>query len=156
MEPVFDKLEGVNFVISGYSGGNIPNPTYQQVISGRTGHIETVKVSYDPKKINYLELLKNFCVNIDPYDGYGQFCDRGKSYSSAIFYQDDLERKLIDQSIKELKSIKISKIKTAFTEFKNFYPAEDYHQQYYKKNPSNYFAYVIGCIRMERLKEVWK
>jgi len=156
MEPVFDKLEGVNFVISGYSGGKVPNPNYQQVISGRTGHIETVKVSYDPKKITYSELLKNFWVNIDPYDGYGQFCDRGKSYASAIFYQDDQERKLIDQSIKELKSIKINKIKTSFTEFKNFYPAEDYHQQYYKKNPSDYFAYVIGCRRMERLKEVWK
>jgi methionine-S-sulfoxide reductase len=142
MEPVFDKLEGVNKVVSGYSGGTVD--------------IETVKVSYDPKKITYSELLKNFWVNIDPYDGYGQFCDRGKSYSSAIFYQDEQEKKLIDQSIKELKSIKINKIKTSFTEFKNFYPAEDYHQQYYKKNPSDYFAYVIGCRRMERLKEVWK
>ena len=156
MEPVFDKLEGVNKVVSGYSGGTVVNPTYQQVVSGRTGHIETVKVSYDPKKITYSELLKNFWVNIDPYGGYGQFCDRGKSYSSAIFYQDEQERKLIDQSIKELKSIKINKIKTSFTEFKNFYPAEEYHQQYYKKNPSDYFAYVIGCRRMERLKEVWK
>ena len=155
MEPVFDKLEGVNKVVSGYSGGTVVNPTYQQVVSGRTGHIETVKVSYDPNKITYLELLKNFWVNIDPYDGRGQFCDRGKSYSSAIFYQNNSERRFIDQSIKEFKSLKVDKIKTSFTEFKNFYPAEEYHQQYYKKNPSQYFAYVKSCRRLERLKEVW-
>ena len=155
MEPVFDKLEGVNKVVSGYSGGTVVNPTYQQVVSGRTGHIETVKVSYDPNKITYLELLKNFWINIDPYDGRGQFCDRGKSYSSAIFYQNNSERRFIDQSIKEFKSLKVDKIKTSFTEFKNFYPAEEYHQQYYKKNPSQYFAYVKGCRRLERLKEVW-
>ena len=156
MEPVFDKLEGVNSVISGFSGGNVPNPTYQQVVAGRTGHIETVKVSYNPEKITYLELLKNFWVNIDPYDGSGQFCDRGKVYTSAIFYQNNDEKNFIDQSIKNMKSLKVNKIKTSFTEFKNFYPAEDYHQKYYQKNPSDYFAYVIGCRRMERLKEVWK
>ena len=100
-------------------------------------------------------MLKNFWINIDPYDGRGQFCDRGKSYSSAIFYQNNSERRFIDQSIKEFKSLKVDKIKTSFTEFKNFYPAEEYHQQYYKKNPSQYFAYVKGCRRLERLKEVW-
>ncbi|NBV93240.1 MAG: peptide-methionine (S)-S-oxide reductase, partial [Proteobacteria bacterium] len=87
MEAAFDKIEGVVSVVSGYSGGSVENPTYEQVLKGKTGHIETVKITYNPEKITYLELLKNFWINIDPYDGQGQFCDQGRSYVSAIFFQ---------------------------------------------------------------------
>lgn len=155
MEPAFDKLTGVINVVSGYSGGHVQNPTYQQVVAGKTGHIETVKITYNSEIISYLDLLKIFWVNIDPYDGTGQFCDRGKSYASAIFYLNKEEKDLIDRSILEVKSLKSSRVKTVFAEFKNFYPAEEYHQKYYQKNPSQYFSYVRACGRIERLKEIW-
>jgi methionine-S-sulfoxide reductase len=156
MEAAFEKIDGVTDVVSGYSGGTKANPTYEEVLKGRTGHIETVKITYDPKIISYLELLKNFWINIDPYDGKGQFCDKGNSYTSVIFYQNNEENKLIDQSINEMKSLNRKKIKTAFVEFKNFYPAEDYHQNYYKENPTRYYSYLLGCGRPARLKEIWK
>lgn len=156
MEAAFDKIEGVVSVVSGYSGGNVENPTYEQVLKGKTGHIETVKITYNPEKINYLELLKNFWINIDPYDGYGQFCDQGKSYTSAIFFQNEQERKFIDQSIEQIKSLNIKKIKTTFVQYKNFYPAEDYHQKYYMKNPNHYYSYYLGCGRLSRLNQLWK
>jgi len=156
MEAAFEKIEGVTDVVSGYSGGTKVNPTYEEVLRGRTGHIETVKITYDPKVISYLELLKNFWINIDPYDGKGQFCDKGNSYTSVIFYQNNEENKLIDQSINEMKSLNRKKIKTAFVEFKNFYPAEDYHQNYYKNNPTHYYSYLLGCGRLARLNEIWK
>ena len=156
MEAAFEKIEGVSTVISGYSGGTKVNPSYEEVVKGKTGHIETVKITYDPKQISYLELLKKFWINIDPYDGKGQFCDKGKSYASAIFYQNEEEKKLIDQSINEMKSLNRNKIKTAFVEYKNFYPAEDYHQDFYKKNPNHYYSYLAGCGRVDRLKEIWK
>ena len=156
MEAAFDKIEGVVSVVSGYSGGNVENPTYEQVLKGKTGHIETVKITYNPEKITYLDLLKNFWINIDPYDGQGQFCDQGRSYISAIFFQNDQERKLIDQSVEQMKSLNIKKIKTNYLQYKNFYPAEDYHQKYYLKNPTHYYSYYLGCGRLSRLKELWK
>ena len=156
MEAAFEKIDGVTDVVSGYSGGTKANPTYEEVLRGRTGHIETVKITYDPKIISYLELLKNFWINIDPYDGKGQFCDKGNSYTSVIFYQNNEENKLIDQSINEMKLLNRKKIKTAFVEFKNFYPAEDYHQNYYKENATHYYSYLLGCGRPARLKEIWK
>jgi methionine-S-sulfoxide reductase len=110
MEAAFDKIEGVVSVVSGYSGGSVENPTYEQVLKGKTGHIETIKITYDPEKITYLDLLKNFWINIDPYDGQGQFCDQGRSYTSAIFFQNDQERKLIDQSIQQMKSLNINNL----------------------------------------------
>jgi len=110
MEAAFEKIDGVTDVVSGYSGGTKENPTYEEVLKGRTGHIETVKITYDPKVISYLELLKNFWINIDPYDGKGQFCDKGNSYTSVIFYQNNEENKLIDQSINEMKSLNRKKI----------------------------------------------
>ncbi len=94
MEAAFDKIEGVVSVVSGYSGGNVENPTYEQVLKGKTGHIETVKITYNREKITYLDLLKNFWINIDPYDSQGQFCDQGRSYISAIFFQNDQEKKI--------------------------------------------------------------
>jgi methionine-S-sulfoxide reductase len=156
MEAAFEKIEGVSEVISGYSGGTKVNPTYEEVLKGKTGHIETVQVIYDPKKITYLQLLKKFWANTDPYDGQGQFCDRGKSYTSVIFYQNDEEKKLIDQSIEEMELLNKNKIKTAFVSYKNFYPAEDYHQDFYKKNPTHYYSYLVGCGRLDRLKQIWK
>ena len=120
MEAAFDKIEGVVSVVSGYSGGSVENPTYEQVLKGKTGHIETVKITYNPEKITYLDLLKNFWINIDPYDGQGQFCDQGRSYVSAIFFQNDQERKLIDQSIEQMKSLNIKKIKQIICNIKIF------------------------------------
>ncbi|MSP05966.1 MAG: peptide-methionine (S)-S-oxide reductase [Candidatus Fonsibacter sp.] len=156
MEAAFDKIEGVVSVVSGYSGGTVVNPTYEEVLKGKTGHIETVKITYDSKKITYLELLKNFWMNIDPYDDQGQFCDKGYSYISAIFFQNEEEKKLINKSILEIKSLKANKIKTTFTQYKNFYPAEDYHQKFYIKNPRHYYAYYLGCERLSRLNQLWK
>ena len=156
VEDLLNKTKGVKSTAVGYIGGQLPNPTYEEVLRGRTGHIETVKITYDPKVISYLELLKNFWINIDPYDGKGQFCDKGNSYTSVIFYQNNEENKLIDQSIDEMKSLNRKKIKTAFVEFKNFYPAEDYHQNYHKENATRYYSYLLGCGRPARLKEIWK
>jgi len=156
MEEVFEKVNGVLDVVSGYSGGKKSNPTYEEVTKGKTGHIEVVKVTYNPSIISYKDLLNIFWVNIDPYDGHGQFCDKGNSYISAIFYQNDNEKNLIQVSLNNLKQIDIKKIKTKYIKFEEFYLAEEYHQDYNKKNPFKYNVYKINCGREVRLKEVWK
>jgi peptide-methionine (S)-S-oxide reductase len=156
MEESFDKVKGVVKSISGYSGGHVKNPTYKQVIYKDTGHVEAIEVYYDPKLINYEELLKVFWVNIDPFDAKGQFCDKGKSYRSVAFYQNIKQKKLIENSMTSIeKNFNKKKIVTLVWEFEKFYPAEDYHQNYYQNNFLRYLAYKSGCQREEILNKIW-
>ena len=156
MEESFDKVKGVIKSISGYSGGHVKNPTYKQVIYKDTGHVEAIEVYYDPKLTNYEELLKVFWVNIDPFDAKGQFCDKGKSYRSVAFYQNIKQKKLIESSITSIeKKFNMKKIVTLVWEFEKFYPAEDYHQDYYQNNFLRYLAYKSGCQREEILNKIW-
>ena len=156
MEESFDKEKGVIKSISGYSGGHVKNPTYKQVIYKDTGHVEAIEVYYDPKLTSYEELLKVFWVNIDPFDAKGQFCDKGKSYRSVAFYQNIKEKKLIEKSIFSIeKKFNKKKIVTLVWEFEKFYPAEDYHQDYYQNNFLRYLAYKSGCQREEILNKIW-
>ena len=156
MEESFDKVKGVVKSISGYSGGHVKNPTYKQVIYKDTGHVEAIAVYYDPKLTSYEELLKVFWVNIDPFDAKGQFCDKGKSYRSVAFYQNIKQKKLIESSVINIeKKFNKKKIVTLIWEFEKFYPAEDYHQNYYQNNFLRYLAYKSGCQREEILNKIW-
>lgn len=148
---------GVIEVISGYSGGDEKSPSYKQVASGKTGHREAVQVIYDPKKISYSELLDIFWRHIDPTDNNGQFADKGKQYTTAIFYHDEKQKKLAEKSKRELeKSVKYNiPIVTEIIKFKKFYPAEDYHQNYYKKCPIEYKVYRKGSGRDFYLNKIW-
>jgi len=156
MEESFDKVKGVVKSISGYSGGYVKNPTYKQVISNDTGHVEAVTVFYDPKLTNYEELLKVFWKNIDPFDSSGQFCDKGKSYRSVAFYETLKQKKLIQSSILNIeKKFSKKKVVTLVWKFDEFYPAENYHQDYYQSNFLRYLAYKSACQREETLKKIW-
>ena len=156
MEESFDKINGVVKSISGYSGGHVKNPTYKQVVYKDTGHVEAIAVYYDPKLTSYEELLKVFWVNIDPFDAKGQFCDKGKSYRSVAFFQNVKQKKLIEESIVNIeKKFNKKKIVTLVWEFEKFYPAEDYHQNYYQNNFLRYLAYKSGCQREEILNKRW-
>ena len=155
MEESFEKLSGVEEVISGYSGGKLKNPTYQDVIYKDTGHVEAIEVTYNPRAVSYQELLDIYWKNIDPFDYAGQFCDKGKSYRSVIFFQTQPEKELIDKSFKKLEKIFDDKIVTLVWKYENFYPAEDYHQDYYEKNFIRYLMYKKGCKREETLKKIW-
>lgn len=155
-ESDFEKLPGVLAAESGYTGGQTANPTYEQVSAGHTGHAEAVRVTYDPSKIAYPALLDYFWHSIDPTVKDRQFCDVGNQYRSAIFYENDAQRKLVDASKAAL--IKSGQIKQIYTEIApaaKFYPAEDYHQDYYKKNPIRYKFYRTNCGRDQRITEVW-
>jgi peptide-methionine (S)-S-oxide reductase len=158
MEPPFDKLDGVIATISGYTGGHTEDPTYKQVSSDTTGHYEALEVTYDPNKIDYATLLNVFWHNVDPLDVNGQFCDKGKSYRTAIFYNSDVQKKLALASKKELIDSDYFKeeVVTEVVAAKKFYPAEDYHQDYYQKNPVRYKYYRFACGRDNRLEELWK
>jgi peptide-methionine (S)-S-oxide reductase len=155
MEPPYDKLPGVVATTSGYSGGKKENPTYEQVSAGGTGHIEVVQVTYDPKQVSYEKLLEVFWYNVDPLDKGGQFCDRGSTYSTAIFYQNEDQKKLVDQSKVEIEKKLGKPVVTAIRPAETFYPAEDYHQDYYKKNPLRYKYYRHSCGRDQRLEQLW-
>ncbi len=157
MEHPFDELEGVKSTTSGYTGGHLENPTYREVSSGGTGHTEAVMVIYDPKKISYEELLKVFWRNIDPLTPNRQFCDAGSQYRTGIFYHNEEQRRLAEESKKALeKSGRFSQpIVTEITAAAKFYVAEDYHQDYYEKNPIQYTIYRYSCGRDRRLKELW-
>ena len=157
LEPPFDKLPGVTATIPGYSGGDVVNPTYKQVSGGRSGHVEVLRVQYDPEKISYEQLLQVFWRNIDPTTPNQQFCDRGEQYRSEIFYHDKQQQQLADASLQALQKKKPfpGEIVTAVTSLKNFYPAEDYHQDYYLKNPLRYKFYRYRCGRDQRLRELW-
>ena len=156
VEESFEKLNGVEEVISGYSGGITENPTYKEVTYGKTGHFEVVEVIYDKNIISYEELLNNFWVNIDPFDAYGQFCDKGYSYRSVAFYKSDKEKKLIEEDIKDIEKKFNKKVVTYLREFEVFYKAEDKHQDYYQEYLLNYLMYKKGCGREEVLKRIWK
>lgn len=152
----FEQVSGVKSVISGYIGGQIKNPSYKQVSSGGTGHYEAIEVIYDPTKISYQQLLNVFWHNVDPTDGGGQFCDRGDQYRSAIFYNNKEEKQMAETSKNELlKSGKVKSIVTLILPATTFYPAEEYHQQYAKKNPIRYNFYRYQCGRDERLRQIW-
>ena len=155
MEESFENLSGVEEVISGYSGGVTENPTYKEVTYGNTGHFEVVEVVYNKKIISYEELLENFWINIDPFDSYGQFCDKGYSYRSVAFYQNTNEKKLIEKNIKELENRFNKKVVTYIRGFEKFYRAEEYHQDFYKIKLERYLRYKKACGREEILKRIW-
>ena len=155
VEESFEKLKGVEEVISGYSGGITENPTYKEVTYGNTGHFEVVEIIYDKKVISFEELLENFWVNIDPFDAYGQFCDKGYSYRSVAFYQNDEEKKLIEKDIKDLQNKFDKKVVTYIRNFEKFYKAEEYHQDFYKIKLERYLRYKKACGREELLKRIW-
>ncbi|MES2664404.1 MAG: peptide-methionine (S)-S-oxide reductase MsrA [Pseudomonadota bacterium] len=155
MEPPYDKKDGVIETQSGYSGGAVVNPTYEQVSAGNTGHYEVIRVRYNPGKISYQELLELFWVNVDPVDGDGQFCDRGDQYRSGIFYSNDEEKKIAENSREQIGKKLNQKIATEILPTKEFYPAEDYHQDYYQKNPIRYKFYRGSCGRDNRLNNLW-
>jgi peptide-methionine (S)-S-oxide reductase len=157
MEPPYDATDGVISTISGFMGGTTPNPSYRQVTAGGTGHIEVLQVTYDPKKVSYAKLLDIYWRNIDPYDAGGQFCDRGHSYTTAIFAHTEEQKKLAEASKAEL--VKSGPLKqpivTAIRDAGPFTAAEDYHQDYYKKNPIRYKYYRYACGRDARLEAIW-
>lgn len=157
MEPPYDKLPGVSATISGYTGGRKENPTYAEVSSGATGHAEAVQVVYDPKKVSYEKLLAVFWVNVDPTVRDRQFCDSGNQYRTAIFYHTEEQRKAAEASKAAIEKTKpfAQPIVTPIVMASTFYPAEDYHQDFYQKNPVRYQLYRTGCGRDARLKELW-
>ena len=155
VEESFEKLNGVVEVISGYSGGSTENPTYKEVTYGNTGHFEVVEIIYNKEIISYEELLKNYWINIDPFDAYGQFCDKGYSYRSVAFYENDKEKKLIERDMKNLEKKFDKKVVTYIREFNKFYKAENRHQNFYKVYFQNYLRYKKACKREETLKKIW-
>ena len=157
MEPPYDKLPGVVATISGYTGGRTVNPSYEQVSSGSTGHAESVTVVYDPKKVTYEKLLEVFWHNVDPTVKDQQFCDHGSQYRTAIFYHDEAQRKAAEASKAAIEKSKPFKepVVTQIVMAGPFYPAEDYHQDFYMKNPVRYQLYRSGCGRDARLKQLW-
>ncbi|MGH8251060.1 MAG: peptide-methionine (S)-S-oxide reductase MsrA [Steroidobacteraceae bacterium] len=155
MEPPYDKLPGVISTISGYIGGRVANPTYEQVSAGGSGHVEVVQVKYDPHKVSYEKLLEVFWRNIDPFAVDRQFCDAGRQYRSAIFVANAQERRLAEASKRTLQGRFEQPIATEILTAATFYPAEDYHQDYYTKNPVRYKFYRFNCGRDQRLKEIW-
>lgn len=156
-EADFDKVKGVVETTSGYMGGKTPNPTYRQVSAGGTGHAEVLQLKYDPSQVTYKELLDVYWHNVDPLDGTGQFCDRGDQYRPAIFYHTDEQKRLAEESKAALKkSGRFSQpIVVEITAASTFTAAEDYHQDYYKRNPIQYFIYRHGCGRDARLEALW-
>ena len=155
MEETFEKKEGVLEVISGYSGGKTENPTYEEVTYGNTGHLEVIEIIYDKQKITFSELLDHFWINIDPFDKYGQFCDKGYSYRSAAFYQNQEQKNLIEESILKLEKKFEKKIVTFVRKFEKFYKAETFHQDYYQIKFLNYLRYKKACGRERILNNIW-
>ena len=156
-ETAYEGQPGVLSVISGYTGGTVKNPTYEQVSSGTTGHAESVEVTYDPKVTSYEKLLEIFWHNVDPFTKDAQFCDHGHQYRSAIFYKDEAQKKAAEASkakLEEDPKFK-GKIVTEITQASAFYPAEEYHQDFWKKSPARYYSYRAGCGRDARLKQIW-
>ena len=155
MEGPFDAVDGVLSTTSGYTGGSVADPSYEEVSSGTTGHMESIRVVYDPKRVGYAKLLDVFWHNVDPLDAGGQFCDRGTQYRSAIFVADAGERKLAEESKQKLAERFGKSIATEIRDAGPFYAAEEYHQDYYRKNPLRYRYYRSQCGRDARLEQVW-
>ena len=155
MEESFDKIDGVIKSTSGYSGGHLKNPTYQDVIYKDTGHVEAIEITYNPEIVTYEKLLDIFWNNIDPFDEFGQFCDKGKSYRSVIFFKNNKKNKIIKTSLRKIEKRFKSKVSTLVWKYEKFYPAEDYHQDYYQKNFLRYLSYKKACQREEVLEKIW-
>lgn len=155
MEPPFDRLPGVMSTTSGYTGGRLANPGYEQVSAGGTGHAEAVQVRYDPRRVSYQALLDVFWRNVDPLAVDRQFCDVGSQYRSGIFPVDAEQRRLAEASKRQVAARFGQPIATAITDATTFYPAEEYHQDYYRKNPVRYKLYRFNCGRDARLEELW-
>jgi len=157
MEEAFEEIEGVVSVVSGYIGGQVENPTYEQVSAGGTGHAESIEVTYDPSQVTYQQLLDVFWRNVDPITPNAQFCDHGNQYRTALFFHDDNQKQLIDESKQGIESSKTfpGTIVTEIVPASVFYPAEEYHQDFYSKNPIRYKYYKWNCGRAKRLEQLW-
>ena len=157
MEEAYDPVPGVVSTVSGYMGGQVKNPTYEQVTTGRTGHAEVVQVEYDPARVSYARLVEVYWRNVDPTQKDGQFCDHGSSYRTAIFYHNEEQKKLAEAAKAALAKNKPFKgeIVTEIAKAGEFYPAEGYHQDFYLKNPTRYKFYKSGCGRAARLQQLW-
>jgi peptide-methionine (S)-S-oxide reductase len=157
MEEAFEKVEGVRSVTSGYMGGTVANPSYEDVSAGRTGHAESIEVAYDPTKVSYRKLLDIFWFNVDPITPNAQFCDHGSQYRSAIFFQTDEEKREAEASKQAIEQSRRfnEPIVTQIVMASQFYPAEEYHQDFYKKNPIRYKFYKYNCGRAQRLEALW-
>jgi peptide-methionine (S)-S-oxide reductase len=155
MEPPFERLPGVLSVTSGYIGGSMKNPSYEGVSGGGTGHAESVEVAYDPAKITYQKLLDVYWHNVDPLTPDAQFCDHGTQYRTAIFYHDEEQKRLAEASKREVQKRFKEPVVTEIVPASQFYPAEGYHQDYYKKNPIRYKFYRFNCGRDQRLEQLW-
>jgi peptide-methionine (S)-S-oxide reductase len=154
MEPPYDDIKGVKRTTSGYTGGTTKNPTYEEVCSGKTGHAEAVEIEYDPAQVSYQQLLDAFWHNIDPTVTNRQFVDRGTQYRPEIFYHDEEQKRLAEASKKDVEKI-FGVVEVQITQAGPFYPAEEYHQDFYRTNPERYNAYKNGSGRERRLKELW-
>ncbi len=156
-EADFDKVPGVLETVSGYMGGHVKNPTYEQVSRGTTGHTEVVRIAYDPAKVTYAQLLDHYWRNVDPFDRTGQFCDRGSQYRPAIFTHSEEQARIAKESLEAIEASGRfdQKIVVEITPASEFTAAETYHQNFYKKNPAHYWRYRIGCRRDLRLKQLW-
>ncbi len=157
MEEAFEKVDGVTSAVSGYIGGQVENPTYEQVSAGGTGHTESIEVTFDSSKVTYAQLLEVFWRNVDPTTPNAQFCDHGNQYRTAIFYHDENQKQLIDESKKRIESSKTfpEAIVTEISPASVFYVAEEYHQDFYTKNPIRYKYYKWNCGRVKRLEQLW-
>lgn len=155
MEPPFDELDGVISTTSGYTGGSVENPTYEQVSAGGTGHTEAVEVIYDPDQVSYAKLLDVFWHNVDPLTANAQFCDHGSQYRTAIFYRTDEQKRLAEASKRQVAARFEESVVTEIVKAPAFYPAEEYHQNYYEKNPLRYKFYRFNCGRDARLEDLW-
>ncbi|MES3675667.1 peptide-methionine (S)-S-oxide reductase MsrA [Halomonas elongata] len=155
VEEAYDKVEGVVSTTSGFSGGDVADPSYDQVVAGGTGHAEAVKVEYDPSRVDYDTLLYVFWRNVDPFAENRQFCDEGPSYRSALFPMDAEQRRLAEASREAVAERFDRQVATEISDFEAFYPAETYHQNFYDKNPLRYRFYKSACGRSDRLEEIW-
>ena len=155
MEAEFEELPGVVSVTSGYTGGSVKNPTYEQVSSGTTGHAESVEVVFDPSKVTYEKLVDVYWTNIDPLTVNGQFCDRGEQYRTVIFFHDEEQRRIAEESKKRVEARLGARVVTQIVPASAFYPAEEHHQHFSKKNPLRYGQYRKGCGRDELLQQIW-
>lgn len=155
IQPFFDQTPGVMKATVGYTGGNVPSPTYDQVSTGQTGHREAIEVMYDPEAVSYEKLLEVYWQTIDPQDAGGQFYDRGEQYTTAIYYTNDEQKAAAEKSKAEKEKMLGKPIATLILPAKEFYPAEDYHQSYYKKAPQRFEAYEKGSGREEKLDKIW-
>lgn len=155
VESDFDRVEGVLETISGYTGGNVENPTYKQVVRGRTGHAEAVQITYDADVVSYRRLLELYWRSVDPTDAGGQFCDRGDSYRTEVYVQNAEERAVAEATRREAAEVLDAPVVTEIVDLTAFYPAEEYHQNFYLKSPVRYKTYRKGCGRDARIMSIW-